>query len=171
VSVRMNHNAGRGGHAHRAGFSYIELVTVLAILAIVAAIAAPRMASSMSDRRVDLAARQIASALEFARRSAMTRSTTQAFVWLDEAVPGYTLTGLDDPDRAGEAYVVRFSREEWGLTAESVDLGHDADADRLAIVFDMYGKPDSGGSIVVSIGGHARTISVDDDTGRVTIER
>ncbi|MEZ6318278.1 MAG: prepilin-type N-terminal cleavage/methylation domain-containing protein [Phycisphaerales bacterium] len=162
--------AARVRGSARAGFSYVELVTVLAILAIVAALAAPRMASSMSNRRADLAARQIASDLESARRWAMTHSTSQQFLVLASMIPGYTLPGLENPDHAGQVYTVYYFPNSWGMTFESVDLGHDSDTNRLMIEFDMYGKPDSGGSIVISIGGHRRTITVDDDTGLVTIQ-
>lgn len=162
--------AARVRGAARAGFSYVELVTVLAILAIVAALAAPRMASSMSNRRADLAARRIASDLEYARRWAMTHSTSQQFFYLAGVVPGYMLTGLEHPDHAGQAYMVYFRPDDWGVTFESVDLGHGLDTNRLMIEFDMYGKPDSGGSIVINVGGHRRTITVDDDTGLVTIQ-
>jgi len=157
--------------AVRSGFSLIELTMVVVIIAIVGAIAVPRIGGSVSFRRAEAAAQQIKRDLEYARTYAMTHSTTQVFQCSNTTELQYALPGLRDPDRPDRGYKVSFDFEQWGLRVVSIDLGHDADADRLSIVFDMYGKPDYGGSMTIRVGNHTRTITIDDDTGHVSIAR
>lgn len=157
--------------AARPGFSYVELVTVLAIIAIVGALAAPRMASAMAYRRAEAAAYRIRGDFELARHAAMSASADVSVLYLPSGGPTIQILGVEDPDRAGQPFVDRYRPDEWGLEMVSVDLGHGTDVNRLMLTFDMYGKPDSGGSLTFRVGGHTRTISIDDDTGLVTITR
>lgn len=155
----------------RSAFSLVELVTVMVIMGVLAAIAAPRLGSSISYRRAEAAAYSFKAGLEDARTHAMTHATSQEFFYLFDLDPGYALTGLDHPDHDGMPYFVRFPRDLWGLEIVDVDLGHGEDFNRLMIEFDMYGKPDSGGFLSFSVGPHVRTITIDDDSGLVSISR
>ena len=153
----------------RCGFSIIEVVLVVAIIGITAAIALPRMSGSLDFQRVDGAARMIAADLGFARRQAMASSTPQRFTFRPGADAGYELEGLQHPARPGDTYTVRPSREGLAVTFVSVVLG--ADVEPLTIEFDMYGKPDSAGTITIRAGDHTRVISINADSGTVSISR
>ena len=58
---------------------------------------------------------------------------------------------------------MRLSEDPYGASMVSADFGGDAD-----IIFDVFGVPDSGGSVVIQVGNHVRTVTVDAVTGRAT---
>jgi hypothetical protein len=94
----------------------------------------------------------------------MTTSSSQEVRFLEGAGgPRYHLVGLTHPDSADEAYEIVFTDDLYGAEYVSHDFGGD---DQL--FFDMYGMPDSGGSIVISVGGHVRTVTIDAETGRAS---
>ena len=72
---------------------------------------------------------------------------------------------MPHPDQSGLEYKVSLTEEPYGVTALSAGFsgGH-------AVVFDMHGVPDSGGSIVIQVGNQIRTISVDPDTGEASVQ-
>jgi prepilin-type N-terminal cleavage/methylation domain-containing protein len=146
------------------GFSLSEFVAVITIIAIISALVVPRFANSVALRRVDGAARRIAADLELARKHAMTASVSQQVQFVGGSDPGYTVTGYADMDRSAQEYVVTQALDLHGVEAVSVDFGGD-----LVIIFDMYGKPDSDGSVVIQAGSHSRTITLDAETGRASI--
>ncbi len=145
----------------RSAFTAVEFIVVLAIVAIFATIAVPRFANSLAQRRVEGAVRRITSDLAFARRRAKLTSTSLT-VTFDLGVDAYELEGMQHPDHPGRGYVVSLSDTGYGATIVSADLGDDAE-----IVFDGYGMPDSGGTIVISVGNFQETITVDGTSGRI----
>jgi prepilin-type N-terminal cleavage/methylation domain-containing protein len=148
------------------GFSLIELVMVVAIVAILAAMAVPRFANSLAHRRVEAAARRIVADLALAQRRAVAASASQK-VSFDVVANGYLLDGVQHLDHPDAKYFVALSDDPYGATLVKVDLGA---TDSEEIVFDGYGVPDSGGTIVVEAGGNQKTVAVDPDTGQATVQ-
>ncbi len=145
-------------------FTLIEVVMVVIILGILGAIAMPRVSNSITLHSVNGAARRIAADLDFARQHAMTASTSQTVQFSGGANAGYLLLGIPHPDHSHLAYRVVLAHDGHGAKVVSADFGGDSE-----IIFDMYGVPDSGGSVVIRVGDRYRTITVDADTGRASV--
>ena len=146
------------------GFSLVELIIVLTIIVTLSAIAIPRFGNSIALRRVEAAARRISTDLEYARQHAIATSTPQEVRFLASNDPGYTLVGVQHLDRSAAEYAVAAARDLDGAEGVSIDFGGD-----LSVVFDIYGKPDSGGTVQIRVGNYARTITLDAETGRTAI--
>ena len=144
-------------------FSLIELITVVVIIAMLASIAIPRFGDSIARQRADAAAQRIAADLKLARRIAVTTSMSQT-VSFDTTELSYRLVGLPHLDHADQEYKVNLFEEPYSATGFSTDFGDDSE-----VVFDMYGMPDSGGSVQVQMGEHYRTVTLDAVTGRPSI--
>ncbi len=144
-------------------FSLIELVTVMIIIGILASMAVPRFANYTSRHRVEAAARRIVADLSLARRQARMTSASRT-VEFDVTADDYRLVGTPDPDRPSAEYRVSLGVEPYRATIVSADFGGDA-----TLVFDGYGAPDSGGTVVVQAGTNQQSVTVDPDTGRGSI--
>ena len=153
-------------------FTLIELVIVMAILAVVGSIALPRYANSVSIHRVDATARRIAADLSFTQRRARIGSSTLK-ISFDPAHAKYTIANaagtrvgynLRAAEEAGASGVVDLSVDPYVATILSADFGDDS-----VIVFDGFGRPDSGGSVVVQVANHKKTIAVDAQTGKPAV--
>jgi len=151
-------------HRRRA-FTYLELILVIAILGIVAGIAVPRFGNFIAHRHIDAAATRIATDLAFAKQRAKFSGTQQKVRFL---IPQnrYEFPEMDDPDHPGREYAVPLSEEPYNATIISADFGGDVE-----VVFDGYGVPvlDSDGTIVIAVGNYRKTLTLDAQTGRVTV--
>ena len=146
------------------GFSLAEVVCVVAIIGTIAAIAGPRLSNSLALQHVEAAARRIVVDLAFARRQAKRTDVAQT-VRFDPAIGDYSLVGMPHPDHAARDYGVSLQEEPYGATLVSADFGGDQE-----IIYDVFGIPDSGGSVVIRVGNHVRTIVVDADMGKATVQ-
>ena len=155
---------GASAAPHRRAFTYVELISVVFIIGILSAIVAPRFFESLSYHRAEAAARRIKTDLDLARRRARTTSASQTVTFLPNA-DSYSLNGVDHMDHVGLAYEVDISAVPYEASIVSADFGGDA-----VLVFDGYGVPDSAGQVVVQAGETKRTVSVDAETGRATIQ-
>ena len=147
----------------RFGFTMVDVVITVLIIGIMAAVAVPRFVDSLHRHRADAAAAKIQADLEYARRTAMARST-QLTVQFAAASNDYTLVGIDRPDRVGESYHVTLSDHPFESTLVSASLGGDE-----AVQFNQYGVPDSGGTITVKSGSYQQTITLNADTGHARV--
>lgn len=141
-------------------FSLIELIFVLAIIGILTALAVPRFGSSIAFQRADMAADRIVADLSLARERAVTTSSSLT-VQFKPGSNAYALQGMQHLDRSGDAYDVDLSAEPYEATLVSADFGGDTE-----VVFDGYGVPDSGGTVIIQVGGETRTITLDAVTAR-----
>ena len=147
-----------------AGFSLLEVVLVMAIMVILAAIALPRYADAVVRHQAELAAQRVVRDLHQAQSWAKTRSAS-CTVSFAVATSEYQLIGVPSFDGNPGDYNVNLSHDPYDAKLISADLGGDSQ-----VVFDGWGMPDSGGTIVISSGSEQRTVVVDGDTGQMTIQ-
>jgi prepilin-type N-terminal cleavage/methylation domain-containing protein len=144
-------------------FSIIELVLVLAIMALVSAIAVPRYANSVARYRVDSAAHRVAADLALAQSQASTAGKSQSVVFVARS---YQTPGMPHLDgKSYGDYTVDLGAEPYRVSRVAAEFGGDA-----TVTFDMYGTPDSGGSVVLEVGDARRIVVLNPDSGRVIIK-
>jgi len=151
-------------HTENTGYSLLEVVLVMAILVTFAAIAIPRYAGAVVRHQADLAARRVVADLRQAQSFAKTQSAS-CTVSFTVATSKYQLIGVPSFDGNPGDYNVNLSHDPYDAKLVSAALGGDSQ-----VVFDGWGTPDSGGTIVISSGSEQRTVIVDGDTGQVTIQ-
>ena len=107
---------------------------------------------------------------EFATRNfdlpsiARTASASCAVTFSKETET-YELSKVASFDGAPGNYVVDLTDKPYEAKLVSADFGGSGQ-----ILFDGWGTPSSGGSVVVAVGVEERTIVVDGETGQVTIQ-
>lgn len=143
-------------------FTLIELLVVVAIIGLLGAIALPRFSGSITHRRAQAAARRIAADLELASRQAVHSSSSKTVTFTGNS---YTLAGVGHLDRSGRDYQVDLSAEPYQASIVAVDFDGDAE-----VIFDIFGVPDSGGSVLVQVGHWQREVTLDAETGRTTFD-
>ena len=142
----------------------LELMLVLALMAIMAAIAAPRYAASIARYRVDMAARRIVEDLAFAQSTAKATSSARTVIFSIENNK-YLMPGLSGLDAVPGDYTVKLSEPPYEAKLASANLGGDSQ-----ITFDGWGVPDSGGTVVLTVGSGQRTVTVDSVSGKATVQ-
>jgi len=147
----------------RRAFTLLEIVLVLAIMGVIAGIATPRYATAISRFRVDTAARRLVRDLTTARERARALGASQS-VTFTIASDTYEIAGLQGLDGSAN-YVVNVAGQPYNASLVSADFGG-----APSVVFDGYGVPDSGGTVVLNSGGYAKTVTVDPQTGRAALQ-
>jgi Tfp pilus assembly protein FimT len=143
-------------------YTLVELVIMVLVLGIVAGTAGPRYVESLAYFRVQSAAQRLAADLRLAREYAQKDSQSQT-VDFDIATDSYAMSSMPDFFRPSNVYAVSLS------TAQSpVDLSSANFEGVDAIQFDMYGRANRAGSVVVQSGSKQRTVQVD-KAGNVSI--
>jgi prepilin-type N-terminal cleavage/methylation domain-containing protein len=148
---------------NRRAFTLLELSIVVVLISILAVVALPRFINATASHRLDTAAVRIVADLTMAQRQARISGTSQS-VQFEPDKDGYGLPGVADIDHAGSTYYVQLFSEPYQASLVSADFGGDTE-----IIFDGYGTPDSGGSVVIQVQHQQKTISVDAQTGRATV--
>jgi prepilin-type N-terminal cleavage/methylation domain-containing protein len=151
------------GTPRNSGFSLLELLLVLGILVTFAGLAIPRYSDAVFRHQADLAARRVMTDLRQAQSYAKTASSacTVSFYANTEQ---YQLTNVPSFDGQAGDYMVDLSVDPYNAKLTSADFGG-----TTQVVFDGWGMPNSGGTVVVAVGSEQRTIVVDGETGEVTI--
>jgi prepilin-type N-terminal cleavage/methylation domain-containing protein len=146
------------------GFSLLEIVLVLAIIVTLAAIATPRYAASLARYQADLAARRIRADIEQAQLSAKAASTSisvEFFVGDNK----YEIPGLSPLVGSSGSYAVELSARPYAAALVSAEFGGDAE-----LIFNGWGMPDSSGTVILTVGSEQRTVTVDSETGKATVQ-
>lgn len=138
----------------RRGFTFVELVVVVLLLGIMASIAAPKYVQALAHHRASGAAARVAADLRLAREHARRSSVVQP-VLFNLATESYTLTGMPDLNRPASTYAVPVGAQ---YQADVVSANFN---NTTTVQFDIYGRPNFIGSVVVRSGGVQRTIEVD----------
>ncbi|MBN1347651.1 MAG: GspH/FimT family protein [Phycisphaerae bacterium] len=143
-------------------FTLIELVLVVVLVGILAAVGVGVFGGSVAHHQASGAQQRIDADLMLARQRAMTTGANQP-VRFAATSDRYALTGVPNPDKPGSDYTTDLSALPYEADIVSVDLGGDSE-----IIFDAYGTPDSGGTIVIRVGDRQITLTVSAENGRVT---
>ena len=141
-------------------FSLVEMILILVIIALMAAIAAPRYSQFIANQQIEGAARRVSADLALAQHDAKQSSSSRT-VTFDLITSSYQLYGVKDPNRVGRDYQVKLSEEPYRARIVSASFGGNAQ-----LVFDGFGSPDTGGSVVIGVGNLRKTIDIDPVTGR-----
>ena len=148
-------------------FSLLEVVLVMTMMAIMLGLTAPRMQSYIEHDRVRRLGGQIALDLAMARSEAIKLRTP---VKVKFRADGNFYRILIDGDiatiRGRESdYEVLLKRNDlYNAEIRSVEIDTVTD-----IEFDRFGRPNSGGVIVIGSGDSEVTITIDQATGNVTV--
>lgn len=145
------------------GFSLLEVVLVTAIIAVCAAIAIPRYGRAAGRYQADLAARRVAADLRQAQSYAKmtSASCTVAFT---VAASQYQLVNVAPLDGKVGTYTVDLTLPPYKAKIVSTSLAG------AQVVFTGWGLPDQTGTVVVAAGSEQRTVSVNSQTGQVSVQ-
>lgn len=146
----------------RCGFTLIELTIVVLILGIMFSIAAPKYRDSLVYYRLEAASRRVANDLRYARQSARKTCKVQS-VAFSVASDNYTLANTANLDRRGVTGVTVNLAADYVMDVTSADFGGSP-----TVQFDIFGRPNQPGSVVLQSNGAQRTVALD-SAGQVTI--
>ena len=146
--------ACRRPSANREGFTLLELVIVMLIFSIFAAVAAPRYLDALDRARADAAAKRIAADLQLAQRYAQRTSTSQSIVF-DVANNRYVFSDMPDLDHADQTYAFDLGDMDYQTVLKSADFNGSS-----TLTFDIYGRPDNNGAVVVKSGSYEQTLTI-----------
>jgi prepilin-type N-terminal cleavage/methylation domain-containing protein len=159
---RIQTSRDRVAVTRRPGFTMIEIVIVVLILGILSAVAAPRYLDTLAHYRTDATAKRIVADLQVAKRRAQHSSSSQTIVFhVDEN--RYEITTMKDMNHSQEVYEHRLGEGVSVAKLVSASFGGSN-----TLVFDIYGKPSSAGTIVFNAGGRDQTVQVD-SSGQISI--
>lgn len=144
----------------------IDLVLVVAIISVLGAIAVPRYLAAPSRYCAAAAGQRIVADLMLAQMVAKTSSAGQA-VSFNVASNNYQLTGYAGPlgGPVQSNYTISLAADPYKATLVSANFNTTAQ-----VTFDRFGQPDNGGTVVVQCGSLQKTITVDANTGKVTVQ-
>jgi prepilin-type N-terminal cleavage/methylation domain-containing protein len=147
------------GH-RRHGFTLIELTIVIMTIGILAAAAAPKYRDSLVYYRLDAAARRIGNDLRYARQYARKSCKVQSLSF-SVASDNYTTTTVQDMNRRGTGFTVNLATE-YSVDVITADFGGSP-----TLQFDIFGRPNQAGTVVIQSNSTQLTITLD-SAGQVT---
>ncbi|MDP7028788.1 MAG: prepilin-type N-terminal cleavage/methylation domain-containing protein [Phycisphaerales bacterium] len=162
----------------RRGLTLLELMLVVAILAILGALLMP-MAVRGDSVTTDATARLLASDLEHAQMLALSRPDLRVALSIDADEQGWRIVDADAPgvpltDRIDDGAAGRTLAVRCGEGRASFGAGALVRPGGSLIIFDPLGGLETPGGLArtvqVDYGASTRLVSVDADTGFVTLE-
>jgi Tfp pilus assembly protein FimT len=163
MHTRARHQGiGRAGKPR--GFTLFELVIVGATITVLSAIAIPRWGNSIANYRASLIARRVAADISLAQARARAASANQRVVF-DIAANQYQLPEFTDPDRPSGLYTVSLTDPTLSGVLVSASFGGSP-----TLTMNGYGLPAAAGTIQIRSGTVTRVVTVNADTGAVTIQ-
>lgn len=145
-------------------FSLAELVLAVALLGVLALVAIP-ISSSIPTARLNVAAKQVQSDIEFARQNAMKTGVTSGVAFVSggsyTVYQSTTATPLLSP-LSKSSMVITLSTDYSGISIST----------NYTVEFNSFGAPTTGGggSVTITNGSSNKIISVTANTGRVAIQ-
>jgi Tfp pilus assembly protein FimT len=153
------------------------------------AVATPRILQQVDSQRLYAAARQIAGHIRYARERAMAREVRddagtnkvqifKVIFWPYGSGNRYQVFKTDDDNPTGSIPV----KNPFPPTSDDLEVDFDTAPNLKGVEidsttftgdevrFDYEGTPSEGGDVNISLGSHQRTISVEANTGRVSIQ-
>ena len=150
--------------ASPAGFSLVELVVAMVIVAALAGIAMPRYQNALLRYRVDRAAKRLVADFELIRSETRSLGASRS-VLFDVGSDTYGVTHMGALDSSASTYSVDLADAPFHVDVVSADFGGDA-----TVAFNGYGVPDSGGTVVLQAGTIQKTVTLDADTAKATVQ-
>ena len=146
-------------------FSIVEVVVVVVIIATIASIAIPRYANALTRYRANATAKRITLAFELTKATAKQTSASRT-ISFNTTNHTCTLVGVQDLDSKNLTdTTIDLQSEPFGATLVSADFNGDTN-----VIFNGYGVPDSGGSLIIQVGDEQRTIQLDQITGKARVQ-
>jgi len=141
----------------------VDLVITVLIMGITAAVAAPRFTTAVNSHQVEAAARRMAAVMNCA--SCQARVTSQVItLTFDIGADSLVVTGMDDPDHAGQPWIIQLS-----IVADGVDLTTADFGGSPVVTFGVDGRPDVSGTLTLAVPGMQRMVAVNTCTGNATV--
>ena len=136
----------------------------LIIIGLVAAMAVHRYGEAQARYRADAAAQRVVANLENAQTQAAS-SSGDITVWFRVYLDIFEITANASADNAELIYQTHLSEDPYFCDITEADFGGNH-----FVVFDGFGKPNTGGTATLEVGGLTRTITLDPDTGKATLQ-
>jgi Tfp pilus assembly protein PilE len=145
------------------GLAMVDLVITVLIMGMSAAIAVPRFSTAVNDHALKAVCRQTAAVMNYASRQA--RITSQPItLTFDTNANSIAVTGIDDPNHAGQPWSIQLS-----AVADGVDLVTADFSGTPVVTYGVDGRPDASGSLTLAVGGMQETVSVSKSTGKASV--
>ena len=160
------------------GFTLAELMTVVAVIAIMSAIAVPGVMAWLPKYRLGAAARQVHSAIEFARMSAVKENASVAVffnlgngtyrIWVDNGQGGGV---ADDVTQNGAERILQGGeiRSDVAMSAALFSAAPGFHFNGMGLPFRSDGSPGGGFVVLTNTKGQTRTIVLNNG-GNVRIQ-
>jgi prepilin-type N-terminal cleavage/methylation domain-containing protein len=164
VGKQMNRNSF--------GFTMVEVMIVLIILGIVSAMAIPSIRSNLDEIKLDGAAREIVSAIQYCQSIAIKEGKTyqlhftvtqEKFKCQDLATTTPVLHPIDK-----KPYLFNFQQEGYFQGVDIVSASFNP-GNKSQIDFSSLGEPNRFGSIVLDYGGLQKTITLSGLMGNIAV--
>lgn len=169
----------------------MDLIIIVLLLSIIAMIGLPSFNSALADYTLSGAAEEVFTALEYAKLTA-TNSGVQTKVTIDDTsdtilvekfTPNADFMGsetelaeadvengafltMEKPMNRGIDYDIQFADEG---RFSGVDISSSVFGSGNFVIFNAFGTPSDGGTVLLSLGDRQAVVSVDDITGKVTV--